>query len=142
MINLLRLNKKLGPIFYSFIELVHLVIIAGQLFIILIEELSTDLLNLLKFLFIFGLCLLPLCGDFVLHLAYVQFELGTLILQRLLKIFLGPCQLFFGHDLVSFDTCLKNLNLLIEEFVSFFNFEGKFVFAGFQLIHEGLPDLT
>lgn len=142
MIDFLRLDKKLGPIFDSFIELMHLVIIAGQLFIILIEELSTDLLNLLKLLLIFRLCFLPLSGNLVLHLTHIQLELGTLVLQRLLEVFLGPCQLFFSHDLVSFDTCLEDLNLLIEKFVCFLDFKGKLIFAGFQLIHEGLSDLT
>ena len=84
----------------------HSLIIPSQLLVILIEELSAHLLDLLEFLFIPGFSLLSLPVYVLFGFADEPFKFSALVFQLLLKIFFGTCKLLLRHDLISFDARL------------------------------------
>jgi hypothetical protein len=83
-----------------------LLIVPSELFVVLVEELSADLLDLFELLFIPGFGLLSRSVDLVFSLPYEVFDVRALVFELLLKVLLRPSQLLLGHDLVPLDASL------------------------------------
>ena len=105
----------------------HLLIVPCQLLVVLVEELCAYLLDLLKLVFIPGFSLFPLSVYLVFCLPNEAFDLRTLVLKLLLEVLLRTSQLLLGHNLVALNTCLQDLNLLIEELVCLLDLQGQLI---------------